>query len=139
MWRRESSLRGPPVPPTKIVNGHPNSHLDALLLHAIRPTPRCATWPENSALMSAARAGRTRPPSSTSGLEEMLAHGWERNLKDVGDQALMPGLGTAVSSVRPGLSRCYNGHRLKVTTRLSGIPAAAPPPPVPEIHPPVAG
>ena len=37
----------------------------------------------------------------------MIAHSWERNLKDVGDQALMRGLSTAFPSLRPGLSRSY--------------------------------
>ena len=43
--------------------------------------------------------------------------------KDVGEQALMRGLDTAVPSVRPGLSRSYNGRRLKAGHKaLPGIP-----------------
>ena len=34
----------------------------------------------------------------------MIAHRWGRDLKDVGDQALMRGLDTAFPSMRPGLS-----------------------------------
>jgi hypothetical protein len=74
-------------------------------------------------------------------LQMMIAHRWERNLKDVGDQALMRGLGTAVPSIRPGLSRSYNGRRLKAGHKaVAGhSPAAVPPPPVREIHPPAGG
>jgi hypothetical protein len=71
----------------------------------------------------------------------MIAHRWERNLKDVGDQALMRGLDTAVPSVRPGLSRSYNGRRLKAGHKAAAghSPAAVPPPPVREIYPPAGG
>jgi hypothetical protein len=73
--------------------------------------------------------------------EEMIAHRWERNLKDVGDQALMRGLGTAVPSMRPGLSPSYSGRRLKAGHKaaVGHSPAVAPPPPVREIYPPAGG
>jgi hypothetical protein len=65
----------------------------------------------------------------------MIAHRWERNLKDVGDQALMRGLGTAFPSIRPGLSRSYSGRRLKAGHKadVGHSLAAAPPPPLREI------
>ena len=58
----------------------------------------------------------------------------ERNLKDVGDQALVRGLDTAVPSIRPGLSRSYNGRRLKAGHKADAghSPAAVPPAPVRE-------
>src|SRR5215212_8457937 len=63
----------------------------------------------------------------------MLAHGWGRGLKDVGDQALMRGLATAFPSVRPGLSLSYCGRRLGRPQNVDGgSPAVAPPPPMRE-------
>ena len=57
------------------------------------------------------RRGRASSPAVTSGGVELYAHGWRRDLMDVGDQALMRGLATAVPSVRPELSRSYGGRR----------------------------
>jgi hypothetical protein len=59
----------------------------------------------------------------------MIAHGWRRGLKDVGDQALMRGLATAVPSVRPGLSLSYCGRRSEpATKRMTGVPLPRPRP-----------
>jgi hypothetical protein len=56
--------------------------------------------------------------------EEMVAHEQGRNLKDVGDQALMRGLATAFPRMRPGavpiLRRASAGS--PATKRLSGVP-----------------
>ncbi len=41
----------------------------------------------------------------------VLARRWRRGLKDVGDQALMRALATAVPSVSPGPSLSYSGRR----------------------------
>ena len=64
----------------------------------------------------------------------MNAQGWERDLKDVGDQALMRGLVTALPIVRPGLSRSYSGRRLEAGHKASDghSPAVVPPPPLHE-------
>src|SRR5215212_6747834 len=64
----------------------------------------------------------------------MLAHGWGRGLKDVGDQALMRGLATAFPSMRPGLSLPYGGRRLIAGHKASdgSSPAVVPPPPMRE-------
>ena len=59
----------------------------------------------------------------------MIAHRWGRGLKDVGDQALMRGLDTAVPSVRPGRSLSYGGRRaVPATKRLTGVPLPWPRP-----------
>jgi hypothetical protein len=64
----------------------------------------------------------------------MIAHGWRRDLKDVGDQALMRGLATAFPRVRPELSRSYGGRRREAGHKASdgSSPAVIPPPPVRE-------
>ena len=64
----------------------------------------------------------------------MIAQRWRRNLKDVGDQALMRGLVTAFPSVRPGLSLSYCGRRREAGHKASdgSSPAVVPPPPVRE-------
>jgi hypothetical protein len=61
-----------------------------------------------------------------------VAHRWRRDLKDVGDQALMRGLGTAFPIVRPGLSLSYNGRRPMAGHKAidGNSPAVVPPPPV---------
>jgi hypothetical protein len=41
----------------------------------------------------------------------MNMQSWGRDLKDVGDQALMRGLATAFPSLRPGLTLSYSGRR----------------------------
>ncbi len=41
----------------------------------------------------------------------MIAQGWRRDLKDVGDQALMRGLVTSFPIVRPGRSLSYGGRQ----------------------------
>ena len=62
----------------------------------------------------------------------MIAHGWRRDLKDVGDEALMRGLATAFPRVRLGLSRSYDGRRREAGHKASdgSSPAVVPPPPV---------
>ena len=64
----------------------------------------------------------------------MIAQGWRRNLKDVGDQALMRGLGTAFPILRPGRSLSYGGRRREAGHKASdgSSPAAVPPPPLRE-------
>ena len=61
-------------------------------------------WPENIALMSAVKdpGERYRPPGG--GALQMIAHRWGQDLKDVGEQALMRGLNTAVPILRLGQS-----------------------------------
>ncbi len=56
--------------------------------------------------------------------KESVAHGRGRNLKDVGDQALMRGLATAFPGIRPGLFLSYGGRRRvePATKRLSAFP-----------------
>ena len=64
----------------------------------------------------------------------IIAHGWRRDLKDVGDQALMRGLDTAFPIMRPGLSRSYDGRRHEAGHKASdgSSPAVVPPPPMRE-------
>ena len=64
--------------------------------------------------------GRARSPAPKSADVWMIAHGWRRDLKDVGDQALMRGLVTAFPRTRPGLSRSYGGHR-RATSRPQSV------------------
>jgi hypothetical protein len=53
----------------------------------------------------------------------MIAHRRRRGLEDVGDQALIRGLATAVPSVRPALSLSYCGRRSEpATRRMTGVP-----------------
>jgi hypothetical protein len=62
----------------------------------------------------------------------MHAHRWRRDLKDVGDQALMRGLDTAFPNLRPGLfpilqrASARAGHKASV----GNSPAVVPPPPM---------
>jgi hypothetical protein len=67
---------------------------------------------ENRSDVRSQGPGRARTSASTGRLRKMIAHRWERNLKDVGDQALMCRLDTQIPRSRPGLSRSYNGRRL---------------------------
>ena len=64
----------------------------------------------------------------------MIAHRWRQDLKDVGDQALMRGLDTAVPIERLGLSLSYYGRRPMVGHKASVgySPAMVLPPPVSE-------
>jgi len=62
----------------------------------------------------------------------MIAHRWGQDLKDVGEQALMRGLDTAVPIVRLGQSLSYYGRQPKVGHKASVgySPAVILPPPV---------
>ena len=93
---------------------------------------RCKMGAKDRSDVRSQGPGRTRPSASTSGSKEMIAHRWGRNLKDVGDQVLMRGLGTAFPSVPPGLSPSYSGRRLKAGHKAHAghSSAAAPPPPL---------
>jgi hypothetical protein len=71
----------------------------------------CPVWANNDALMSVVKYLVAAKQSRRERHWKIIAHRWGRNLKDVGDQALMRGLATAFPSVRPGLSRSYSGHR----------------------------
>lgn len=64
----------------------------------------------------------------------MIAHRWRQDLKDVGDQALMRGLDTALPIERLGLSRSYYGRRPMAGHKASvgRSPAVILPPPVRE-------
>lgn len=64
----------------------------------------------------------------------MIAHRWRQALKDVGDQALMRGLDTAVPNMRLGLTLSYSGRRPMAGHKaFAGYsPAADLPPPVRE-------
>jgi len=99
-------------PPTRIVT---------LAHHAALEQVPC-----NSALMSAVKGSDSALGSleASERPRKKGAHGRGRNLKDVGDQALMRGLATAFPRMRPGLSLSYGGHRriLPATKRLSGVP-----------------
>jgi hypothetical protein len=63
---------------------------------------------------------------------DMPAYGWRRDLKDVGDQALIRGLDAAFPCMRPGadpiLQRASAGAGHKASDGYS--PAVVPPPPV---------
>jgi len=64
----------------------------------------------------------------------MIAHRWRQDLKDVGDQALMRGLDTALPIERLGLSLSYYGRRTIAGHKASvgRSPAVTLPPPVRE-------
>jgi hypothetical protein len=64
----------------------------------------------------------------------IIAHRWRQDLKDVGDQALMRGLDTALPIERLGLSLSYYGRRPKAGHKASvgRSPAVILPPPVRE-------
>lgn len=59
----------------------------------------------------------------------MVTHGWRRDLKDVGDQALMRGLATAFPIVRPRHYLSYSERRREAGHKASdgSSPAAIPP------------
>ena len=53
----------------------------------------------------------------------VIAQGWRRNLKDVGDQALMRGLGTAFPICVRGVPYLTAGVGARpATKRLTGVP-----------------
>lgn len=62
----------------------------------------------------------------------MIAHRWEQDLKDVGEQALMRGLDTAVPIKRLGLFQSYCGRQPIAGHKASDghSPAVVLPPPV---------
>lgn len=64
----------------------------------------------------------------------MIAHRWRQGLKDVGDQALMRGLDTALPIERLGQSLSYYGRRPMAGHKASvgRSPAVVLPPPVHE-------
>ena len=66
------------------------------------------------------------------GALRVIAHRWGQDLKDVGEQALMRGLDTAVPIVRLGRSLSYCGRRRMVGHKASVgySPAVILPPPV---------
>lgn len=101
---------------------------------ALQPHPSGrARWSRNTALMSAVNIpGARQPPPEA--LVWMIAHRWRQDLKDVGDQALMRGLDTALPIERLGLSLSYYGRRLIAGHKASvgRSPAVVLPPPVRE-------
>ena len=89
-------------------------------------------WGCFRALMSAVkdRGERYWPPGG--GALRMIAHRWGQDLKDVGEQALMRGLDTALPILRLGQSLSYYGRRPMVGHKASVgySPAVILPPPV---------
>ena len=68
-------------------------------------------------------SGMRDRPAPKNGVGWMIAHGWRRDLKDVGDQALMRGLATAFPIMRPGCPDLTAGVGVKpATKRLTGVP-----------------